>query len=56
MAIVRDLVGVTDKEGGVVVSILGNEGRIVQAWENVRGGMRFFCRVLRAFRRMDAEE
>ena len=32
---------VIDKEEGAVGSILGNEGRIAQAWVNVRRGMLF---------------
>ena len=28
---------------GTVASIPGNEGRITQAWANVRGGMRMFA-------------
>ena len=29
-------------EEGTIVSISGNEGRIAQAWVNVRGGLRVF--------------
>ena len=51
-----DLGGVVDTEEGAVTSILGNEGRIAQAWENVRRGLRVFCVVFLALRRTDTEE
>ena len=45
----------TKKNGPSCLSF-GNEGRIAQAWVNVRGGMRFFfCRVRLALRRVDTE-
>ena len=34
---------VVGEEEGAVASIPGNEGRITQAWENVRGGVRVFA-------------
>ena len=37
---------VTDKDGGVVKSTPGNEGRIVHAWANVRGGPSAFAAYL----------
>ena len=39
-AIDSRLGAVIDKEEGAVTSILEGEGRISQAWVNVRGGMR----------------
>ena len=38
-----DLGAVADKEEGTVMSTLGNEGRVVHAWVNVRGGIRVFA-------------
>ena len=45
---------VVDEEGAVM-SIPGYEGRIAEAWVDVRGGMLFFGRVFVALRRIDAE-
>ena len=42
----------TKKNGPSCLSF-GNEGRIAQAWVNVRGGVRVFCRVRLALGRMD---
>ena len=39
VAVDGSLEAVTDREEGPVKSIPGNEGRIAQAWVNVRGGM-----------------
>ena len=47
---------VVGKGAGVVASTPGNEGRITQAWVNVRGGVRVFFGVLLALRRLDPEE
>ena len=33
---------VGEEEEGTVASILGNEGRITQAWVDVQGGVRVF--------------
>ena len=54
VAIYSNLGAVVDKEEGAVTPIFVNEGRIAQAWVNDRG-MRVFCRILWALRRMDAE-
>ena len=53
-AVDSNLGAVVGEEEGAINSILGNEGRIAQAWVNVRGGLRVFS-VLLAFRR-DPEE
>ena len=42
VAIDSNLGAVVGKEEGAVTSIPGSEGRIAQAWVNVRGGMRVF--------------
>ena len=44
---------VVGEKEGAVTSILGNEGRITQAWVCVRGGVRFFRKriAFRAFRK-----
>ena len=39
---VDNLGAVLGAEEGMIVSIPGNEGRIAQAWVNVRGGLRAF--------------
>ena len=36
----KELGAVVGAEEGVIESISGNEGRIAQAWLNVRGGLR----------------
>ena len=58
MSIDSDLGGVVDKEEGAVMSILGNEGRIAQAWMNVRGGFRVLAACVWHSEewRMDTEE
>ena len=56
MAVDSNLGTVVGEEEGAVASIPGNEGRITQAWVNVRGGMRVFFGVLLALRRLDLEE
>ena len=38
-----NLEAVIGKEEGAVESIPGNEGRIAQAWVNVRGGVQVFA-------------
>ena len=43
MAVDRNLRAVVGVEEGAIVSIPGNAGRIVQAWVNVRGGLRIFA-------------
>ena len=40
MAVDSNMGGVVGAEEGAVESIPGNEGRIAQAWVNVRGGLR----------------
>ena len=40
VAVDSDLGEVFDREEGAVKSTQGNEGRIAQAWVNVRGGLR----------------
>ena len=47
---------VFDEEDWAAMSSPGNEGRVAQAWVNVRRGVPCFCRVLLALRRMDTEE
>ena len=42
MAVDSNLGAVLGAEEGTIVSISGNEGRIAQAWVNVRGGLRVF--------------
>ena len=42
VAMDSNLGAVVGTEEGAVASIPGNEGRIAQVWENVRGGMRMF--------------
>ena len=42
VAIDSDLGAVVGAEEGAIESIPGNEGRIAQAWVNVRGGLRIF--------------
>ena len=42
MAVDSNLGAVAGAEEGTIESIPGNEGRIVQAWVNVRGGLRIF--------------
>ena len=42
IAIDSNLGAVAGEKEGAVVSIPGNEGRIAQAWVNVRGGLRVF--------------
>ena len=42
MAIDSNLGAVVGAEEGAIESILGNEGRIAQAWVNVRGSLRVF--------------
>ena len=57
VSIDSDLGGVVDKEGAVM-SILGNEGRIAQAWMNVRGGFQVLAACVWHSEewRMDTEE
>ena len=43
MAIDNNLGAVVGAEEGAIESIQGNEGRIAQAWVNVRGGLRIFA-------------
>ena len=59
VAIDSNLGAVTGKEERAVESIPVNEGRLAQAWVNVRGGMHvfsvfFWLRL--ALRRLDSEE
>ena len=42
MAVDSNWGAVVGAEEGTIVSISGNEGRIAQAWVNVRGGLRAF--------------
>ena len=42
VAVDSNLGTVVGAEEGAIVSISGNEGRISQAWVNVRGGLRVF--------------
>ena len=42
VAIDSNLGAVVGAEEGAIESIPGNEGRIAQAWVNVRGGLRVF--------------
>ena len=55
VAIDSNLGAVVGKEEGAIESFPGSEGRIAQAWVNVRGVLRIFG-VFLAFRRMDAEK
>ena len=55
-AVDSNLGAVVGAEEGAFVSIPGNEGRIAQAWMNVRGGLRGFLGVLLALRRLDPKE
>ena len=57
VAIGSCLGAVVDKEEGVATSVPGDEGRIVQAWVNVRRvcGV-FFCHVFMVRGRMDENE
>ena len=50
-----NLGAVVGAEEGAIVSIPGNEGRIVQAWLNVRGGFVHLHGVLLALTRVDSE-
>ena len=43
VAIDRNLRAVVGAEEGAIESIPGKEGRIAQAWVNVRGGLRIFA-------------
>ena len=43
VAIDSNLGAVVEAEEGAIESIPGNEGRIAQAWVNVRGGFRTFA-------------
>ena len=43
MAVDSNLGAVVGEKEGAVMSIPGNEGRIVQVWVKVRGGMRMFA-------------
>ena len=42
VAIDSSLGAVVGAEEGAIESIPGNEGRLAQAWVNVRGGLRIF--------------
>ena len=54
MAVDSNLRTVVGAEDGPIESILGNEGSMVQAWVNVRGGLRAcLLGVLLALRGMD---
>ena len=56
VAVGSNLGAVVGTGEGAVESNPGNEGRIVQAWVNVRGGLRGFLGVILAHRRLDPEE
>ena len=43
VAVDSNLGAVVGEKEGAVVSIPGNEGRVVQVWVNARGGMRMFA-------------
>ena len=43
VAVDSNLGAVVGEKEGAVTSIPGNEGRTIQAWVNVRGGMRVFA-------------
>ena len=52
VAVDSNLGTVVGAEEGTVGSIPGNEGRIAQAWVNVRGGLRAFSVYFLALRRL----